>query len=159
MRSHRFALAVPFVACLVLSGCSLFMHSIERPTATVRDVSIASAGFTGVSGNLQLDVTNPNNFGVPLSGIDWELSVGGARAMTGTVSLSQTIPARGVAPVTTSLTIDARDALAVASSLASGAHDYRIKASLHFSTKVGQLDVEVTHAGTLAEAGGLLGAN
>src|SRR4029077_10644162 len=98
----------------MLTGCSLFMHSIERPTATVRDVSVASAGLTGITGELRLDVMNPNNFGVPLSGIDWQLSIGGARAATGTAQLSQEIPARGVAPITTSLTIDARDAFAVA---------------------------------------------
>lgn len=134
---------------VVLSGCSLFMHSIERPKATVRSVSMSSAGFTGVSGELQLDVMNPNNFGVPLSGIDWQLTIGGAHAVTGAAQLSQTIPARGVAPITTSLTIDARDALSVASVLAAGSRDYQLTAKLHFSTAVGPIDVEVTQAGTL----------
>jgi LEA14-like dessication related protein len=130
-------------------GCSLFMHSIERPTAKVRGVSVSSAGFSGVSGELALDVTNPNNFGVPLSGIDWTLSVGGARAVTGTVQLSQTIPARGVAPVTTSLSIAASDALAVGGALATGAHNYQIDVRLHFATTVGQIDVDVQHSGEL----------
>jgi LEA14-like dessication related protein len=132
-----------------LSACSLFLHSIEKPTAEVRDVSVSSAGFSGVTGELRLDVMNPNSFGVPLSGIDWQLSIGGTRAVTGRVELQQTIPAKGVAPVTTSLTIDARDAIAVASRLAGGARDYQIAAQLHFSTKVGQLDVAIQHAGTL----------
>ena len=145
------------VFAYMLSGCSMFMHSIERPTATVRDVSVSSAGLTGVTGQLQLDVMNPNNFGVPLSGIDWQLSVGGARAMTGVVELQQTIPARGVAPVTTSLTIDARDAMAVASVLGGGGREYELDAKLHFSTGVGQLDVEVKKTGTLGGGGGLLG--
>jgi len=145
-----------FAACIALSGCSLFMHSIERPKADVRDVTVSSAGFTGVTGELRLDVSNPNGFGVPLSGIDWQLSIGGARAVTGTVQLQQTIPAHGVAPVTTSLTIDARDAAAVASALASGARGYQITAKLHFSTQVGPLDVDVQHAGTLG-GGGLFG--
>lgn len=144
------------VACVSLSACSLFMHSIEKPTARVRDVSVASAGFTGVTGELQLDVSNPNGFGVPLSGIDWQLSIGGARAVTGRVELQQTIPAKGIAPVTTSLTIDARDAVAVASSLAGGARDYRLTAHLHFSTQVGPIDVELEHTGTLDGAGAQL---
>ena len=137
------------VLLVVASGCSLFMHSIERPTATVRNVSVSSAGFTGLSGKLDLDVMNPNNFGVPISGIDWQLSIGGARAVTGAVQLSQTIPARGVAPITTSLTIDAGDALTIASILASGQRGYQISAKLHFSTSVGQLDVDVQQTGTL----------
>ncbi len=130
----------------------MFMHSIERPTAEVRTVSVSSAGFTGVTGELLVDVTNPNSFGVPLSGIDWQLSVGGARAVTGTVQLSQEIPARGVAPVTTSLSIDARDALTVAGVLASGAHTYQIDVKLHFSTRVGPIDVDVKHTGELGDA-------
>ena len=146
-------------ACAILSGCSIFMRSIEKPKASVRDVSISAVGFGGVSGQLQLDVTNPNGFGVPLAGVDWQLSIGGARAVTGTVQLSQTIPARGVAPVATSLTVDARDAIAVASALSGGARGYTVKARLHFSTPVGQVDVDVEHSGTLGGGGGgVLGA-
>ncbi|MCW5802996.1 MAG: LEA type 2 family protein [Deltaproteobacteria bacterium] len=104
--------AILLTVCPVLSltGCSLFMRSIEKPSAQVRDVSVSSAGLGGVTGKLELDVTNPNGFGVPLAGIDWQLSIGRARAATGTVQLSQTIPARGVVPVATTLTIQARDA-------------------------------------------------
>jgi LEA14-like dessication related protein len=147
---------VALLVCTLVPGCSLFMHSMERPQVVVRDVSVSSAGFTGITGQLRLDVTNPNDFGVPLSGIDWQLSVGGARAVTGRIELSQTIPARGVAPITTSLTIDLRDALAVGSALARGVRDYQLAARLHFSTGIGQLDVEVQHAGTLGS--GVLGA-
>ena len=137
------------LALAMLAGCSLFMRSIEKPTAQVRGVSVSSAGFTGVSGELALDVTNPNSFGVPLSGIDWQLSVGGARAVTGTVQLSQTIPARGVAPVMTSLSITTADAIVVGGALAQGARNYQLIARLHFSTSVGQVDVDITHTGQL----------
>lgn len=143
--------------CLLLSACSFFTRSIERPTADVRDVSVSSAGFSGMTGELHIDVMNPNGFGVPLAGIDWQLSVGGSRAVTGSVELSQTIPAKGVAPVTTSLTIDARDAIAVAQELARGARTYQLSARLRFTTPVGPLDVDVQHSGELAEARGLLG--
>jgi LEA14-like dessication related protein len=142
-------LLVATASVLALSACSMFMHSIEKPKAEVRDVTVSSAGFSGVTGQLRLDVMNPNSFGVPLSGIDWQLSIGGARAVTGRVELQQTIPAKGVAPVATSLTIDARDAIAVAGSLAAGARDYQISARLHFSTTIGQLDVDIQHSGRL----------
>jgi len=137
------------VAALAMSGCSMFMHSIEEPKATVRDVSITSAGFTGVTGVIDLDVMNPNNFGVPLSGIDWTLSINGARAITGKIQLSQTIPARGTAPVSTSLTVDVRDAIAVGTSLATGGRAYRLDATLHFSTGLSGVSVAVSHSGQL----------
>jgi LEA14-like dessication related protein len=135
----------------MLTGCSLFMHSIEKPTADVRGVSVSSAGFTGVSGELALDVMNPNGFGVPLSGIDWQLSIGGTRAVTGSVQLQQTIPAKGVAPVKTSLTIAASDAIVVGSVLARGTRNYQLNAKLHFSTSVGQIDVDIVHSGELGQ--------
>ncbi|MEO8703770.1 MAG: LEA type 2 family protein [Kofleriaceae bacterium] len=135
-------------AVVMLAGCSIFMRSIERPSAKVRAVSVSAVGL-GVTGELSLDVSNPAPVGVPLSGIDWELSIGGARAVTGSVQLSQTIPARGVAPVTTTLTIAARDAVAAGSAIAGGARDYTLVAHLHFATGVGPIDVEVSHAGQL----------
>jgi hypothetical protein len=146
----RFLVGV--VCVMSLSGCSMFMRSIERPTAEVRDVSVSSAGWSGVTGELRLDVMNPNSFGVPLAGIDWELSIGGARAVTGTVELSQTIPAKGLAPVVTTLSIAARDAIAVGSALAGGARDYKISARLRFSTAVGSLAVDVQGSGTLGRS-------
>lgn len=145
----RFLVGV--VCVMSLSACSMFMRSIERPTAEVRNVSVSSAGWSGVTGELRLDVMNPNSFGVPLAGIDWELSIGGARAVTGTVELSQTIPAKGVAPVVTTLSIAARDAIAVGSALAGGARDYTISARLRFSTAVGPLAVDIRGSGTLGQ--------
>jgi LEA14-like dessication related protein len=148
------------VACTQALGCSMFLRSMERPEVAVRDVSVSSAGFTGISGEMQLDVTNPNNFGVPLAGIDWQLSIGGSRAVSGKIELSQTIPARGVAPVTTSLTIDARDAIGLASTLARGVRTYQVTAQVHFALAMGRVDVEVSHSGTLGSGmlgGGMLG--
>ncbi len=133
-----------------LSGCSMFMHSMERPTATVRDVSLSSVGMLGVTGQLQVDVMNPNSFSVPLSGIDWQLSIGDARAVSGEVELQQQIPAKGVSPITTSLSIGAADALVVAAALGGGARTYTLDAHFHFSTAVGPLDVEVKKSGELA---------
>ena len=139
----------------MLASCSLFMHSIEKPSAKVRGVTMGSAGLGGVSGELALDVTNPNSFGVPLSGIDWQLSIGGTRAVTGSAQLSETIPARGVAPVKTTLSIGTSDAIAVGSVLARGARDYQIDVRLHFSTTVGPIDVDVRQTGQLGADGGV----
>ena len=125
------------------------MHSIERPSAKVRDVEVSSAGLTGVEGKIAVDVSNPNGFGVPISGIDWQLTIGGSRAATGKVELSKTIPAHGVAPIETTLAMSAADAIAVASSLAGGARDYEVTAQLHFSTPVGQIDVPVKGTGSI----------
>ncbi|CAN5370918.1 hypothetical protein BH11MYX1_BH11MYX1_19800 [soil metagenome] len=143
------ALALVSLVSLV-SGCSMFLRSLERPTATVRDVSLSSAGVMGVTGQLQVDVMNPNAFNVPLSGIDWQLSIGDAHAVSGQVELQQTIPAKGISPITTSLSIGTADALTVAAALGTGARTYTLDAHLHFATAVGPLDVEVKKTGELA---------
>jgi LEA14-like dessication related protein len=112
-------------------------------------VSVSGVTFSGATGVVALDVTNPNSFGVPLSGMDWQLSVGGARAFTGTVQLSQTIPAKAAVPVETTLSIGATDAITVSQMLARGVSSYRIDVTLHFSTKVGPVDVALHHDGEL----------
>jgi hypothetical protein len=59
------------------------------------------------------------------------------------------LPAKGVAPVTTSLSVAASDAIVVGSVLARGSRDYQLDVKLHFSTSVGQIDVDVAHTGQL----------
>lgn len=132
-----------------LTSCAMFTRSIEKPTAEVRSVQVGAAGFTGLSGELRLDVSNPNGFGVPLAGIDWQLAIGGGRAVSGAVELHETIPAHGVAPVATTLRIDAREAIAAASALNRGERGYQLRATLHFSTPVGRISVDIEHSGQL----------
>lgn len=140
----------PIAACFIMSP-------VEKPTATVRSASLGTASLTSLEGRLDLDVMNPNAFGVPLAGIDWELAIGGAAAVRGRVEASQTIPAKGSAPVSTALRIDLGTAYDAAAAIARGERSYRLTARLHFSTKLGDLTVDVTHQGSLAGAGGLLG--
>jgi hypothetical protein len=123
-------------AVLAASGCSIFMRSVEKPSVDVRDVAMTEVSLAGVEGQVRLDVTNPNAVGVPLSGIDWQLSIAGAPAVT---------------PVTASLRIDAADAVAVAQRVAGGARDYQLDARLHFSTALGEISVDVHKDGALAE--------
>ncbi|HVK76224.1 MAG TPA: LEA type 2 family protein [Kofleriaceae bacterium] len=157
MRPRPALLALAALA-LLASACSFFTRSIEKPTADVRAVSLSTLSLSSVEGELRLDVANPNGFGVPLSSLQWELSIGGARAVTGAVELSQTIPARGTAPVVTTLRIDPRDAAAVAAQVARGSRGYKLGARLTFTTPVGAIAVDVVHEGTLAGAGGVLGS-
>jgi LEA14-like dessication related protein len=147
------------LACLVaLAGaCAHLPNPIEKPTAEVREVWVSSASMSGMRGQVDLDVFNPNGFGVPLSRVDWELSIGTVTAMTGSFSLSAEIPAKATAPVSVDLHIDARDAIAVARSIGLGERNYTLRAVLHFSTRVGPIDVEVAHSGHVSEGASLLG--
>ena len=145
---HRIVVVV-LVSIFATSGCAFFNKTVEKPTAQVRAVSVSTVSFTGIDGEVALDIQNPNSFGVPLSAIDWQLSVGGAQAVDGRIELSQTIPAKGTAPVNAALHIDARDAIAVAGELSRGTRTYQLNARLHFSTAIGPISVDVTGTGEL----------
>ena len=145
---HRIVV-VALVSIFATSGCAFFGKTVEKPTAQVRAVSVGSVSFTGIDGAVALDIQNPNSFGVPLSAIDWQLSVGVARAVDGRIELSQTIPAKGTAPVNAALHIDGRDAIAVAAELTRGIRTYQLNARLHFSTAIGPISVDVASTGEL----------
>lgn len=136
------------LACLVLPACFL-THPIEKPNVTVTGVAVSSVMFTGIEGTIDLDVQNPNSFGVPLSLIEWELSVGGAHAVSGRIELSQTIPAKGIAPVTAALRIGMADAVAVAAEISGGTRDYTLSARFTFTSSFGSVTVDVVHQGEL----------
>jgi LEA14-like dessication related protein len=133
----------------LVSGCALFNHPIEKPTAQVRGVAVTSVSFTGIDGEIALDIQNPNAFGVPLSQIEWQLAVGSARAVTGRIELTETIPARGTAPVRAILHVDAGDAIDVGAAIARGERGYQLDARLTFTTRLGAVDVAVQSTGEL----------
>jgi hypothetical protein len=54
--------------------------------------------------------------------------------------------------VLTSLSIGTTDAIAVGTVLARGSRDYQLSAKLHFSTTVGQVDVDITQSGQLGQS-------
>jgi LEA14-like dessication related protein len=138
-----------FCLALLLSLSACFGPKIEKPTVTVTGVAVGSVSFTGLEGTIDLDVFNPNGFGVPLSLIEWELSVGSARAVQGRIELSQTIPAKASAPVTASLRISAADALDVGIQLSAGVRTYTLSARFTFKTSLASATVDVVTDGTL----------
>lgn len=143
-------LAAPLAACV--------FAPVEKPTAQVRSVSLGTASFTTLLGELDLDVQNPNAYGLPLSQVEWQLSIAGSPAVTGNATLSKTIPAKGSAPVSTTLRVDLTSAVQVASAISRGERRYHLDVRLHFDTRFGDLTVPLAHDGSLAQAGGLLGA-
>jgi LEA14-like dessication related protein len=143
----RTLLLVAFVASV--SGCALFTHPVEKPTAQVRGVAVTGVSFSGLDGEIALDIQNPNAFGVPLSEIEWQLSVGSAQAVTGRIELSETIPARGTAPVRAILHVDAMNAIDVGREISRGVRTYQLAARLTFTTRLGSVDVAVQSTGEL----------
>lgn len=147
--------AIAFVGSITLfAACAGFGTPIEKPKVDVRGVSIESIGVASLSGHIDLDVFNPNSFGVPLRAGTWSLSVGGNKAVSGQFELADSIPAKATAPVRASLHLDAADALAVGSAITRGERRYVLSGTLRFETKLGPIEVDFQHEGNLTDATG-----
>lgn len=130
-------------------GCNRLQP--KKPTVAVRGVSVGAVSLHGVSGTLSVELTNPNSFGVPLAGVDWQLSIGDARAVSGRIALSNELPANGSTLVQIGLRVDALDAIAVARRLSAGERRYRVRGVLHFNAPIGRLDVAFHGEGDLGK--------
>jgi len=151
MRSIAIAV-VGFIT--LLSACAGFGTPVEKPKVDVRGVSVESINLTRLSGHVDLDVFNPNSFGVPLRSGTWSLSVAGDQAVSGQFDLANSIPAKATAPVRASLHLDAADALAVGTAITRGERRYVLSGTLRFETKLGPIEVEFQHEGELTDATG-----
>jgi len=141
--------ALILVIAVTLAACGALSPMAEKPDVTVRSVSLSAAGFTGMDGNVSMDVYNPNGFGMPLKRVEWTLSVGSAQAVRGSFELSETIPAKGSAPVEGRIHIGVGAAVGVAAAIAEGIRTYNIQATLTFQTRLGDLKANVSHQGEL----------
>lgn len=132
-----------------LLGCGALAQATDKPKVEVQSVSLSSAGFTGIRGELAMSIYNPNSFGLPLSRVEWTLSVGRAQAVSGAFDLSETIAAKASTPVVGSLNINLASAVAVGQELAAGVTDYTIRGRLHFQTQFGNLSVDIAGQGDI----------
>jgi LEA14-like dessication related protein len=147
----RKSLVVPGVVFLMLTGCSK-LHlgpSVAKPKVEVTSVTMEAFSQRGVGGQMELKVANPNPVALPLRYVDWELSVGGDRAVSGHFDLPQNLPANGSAPLSVALEVLAADALRITPHLAEGMRDYQLHGVLHFQAPAGDMSVGFQSEGVL----------
>lgn len=137
---------------LCVAACPGITRPLEKPIVELRGVAITSVGLGGLDARADFAMTNPNAVGLPLSAIDWELSVGGSSPIRGRVSLTHTIPAKGSASIAVDLHIAAATAVEMIRRVTSGAQDYRLAGTLHFQTRLGDIAVAFDQSGQLSSA-------
>jgi LEA14-like dessication related protein len=145
-------LITTFAIALFTSACAHVPKPVEEPSVDVRGVALTGVSFTGIDGEIHLDVFNPNMFSVPLQAVDWELSVGGASAVSGSFELHKQIPARDSTPVIGSLAIGAADAVAVGDKIADGESRYTVRGTMHFASRLGPITVSFEYDGDFNDA-------
>jgi LEA14-like dessication related protein len=139
------------LALACASGCPGVAKPLEKPTVSVTSVSVTSVSLTGLDARISFSITNPNAFGLPLKAVDWELSISGAAPVRGRATLSETIPAKGAAPVDVDVRVSATAAVETATKIASGGNQYRVRGTLHFESRFGDIAVAFDETGSMSE--------
>jgi LEA14-like dessication related protein len=117
----------------------------------LQSVAVTNASLAGLDARASFTMTNPNSIGLPLRAFDWQLSIGDAAPVRGRATLSETIPAKGVAPVIVDLHVSATAAVETATAIAGGANEFRLAGTLHFETRLGDIAVTFDETGPLGD--------
>ena len=91
---RRFSITL---AALGLSGCSLFVPKLEKPTLTVVNVQMLKSDLWHQELKLRMRVENPNDRALPVKGLTYELDVDDQEGAHGMSADSFVVPARGEA--------------------------------------------------------------
>ncbi|EIJ44362.1 conserved secreted protein [Beggiatoa alba B18LD] len=92
-RRHFFYLLIGVIAWL--NGCATLSLEPLTPEINLTNIEVGQLGFFEQSFALQLQVKNPNNFPLPIVGLQYTLEVNGKQFATGNSSASTLIPALG----------------------------------------------------------------
>lgn len=77
---------LPVLALLILSGC-------KTPEVNLKSALLKGLSTSRLDIGLNLDVFNPNNYELPIQGVDWSLDLFSSRFNDGEVALKRNIPA------------------------------------------------------------------
>ena len=99
-----FASITAFVFLLSLGAC-VTPKSVEAPRVALENVRLLHARGLMQLVRVDLLVSNPNDFDIPLTGLDFNIKVNGAHFANGVLNETVTVPRRGRATVPVEVTI------------------------------------------------------
>src|SRR5436190_1488160 len=118
---------------LVCGACS----AVQRPTAAFRSANVSDVSAKGFTLNVDVDVANPNSFGLPLTNTDYSLAVGGSKLIDNAkIKPAANIPANGKGTVTIPVPLSFENLLSVSDAIRKGGGTvkYGLDAGLSFDT-------------------------
>lgn len=96
-RSKRARPANISLLAMVLAGisCSHLQGIIEKPHLSLAGMSVTEVSLTGMAMGFDVEVENPNPFGLSLSSLGYDLKVEGRQVATGTNKTGLEVPSKG----------------------------------------------------------------
>lgn len=107
MNSIRWAVAASLL--LMLGGCATLQNQIKEPEVTLGDARITAMSLADAQLAFDVDVKNPNSFGVSMKGLSYKLQLQDKQLFDGALSERMQIDANGRSRVTLPFTLRYED--------------------------------------------------
>lgn len=121
------------LAALGLSGCSLFVPKLEKPTLSVVSVQMLKSDLMHQELKVRMRVQNPNDRELPIKGLAYALDVDGQEFAHGMSGDSFVVPALGEAEFDMSVSASMASLLVKVLSQGGNQVDYRITGKIALS--------------------------
>ncbi|MDB6158354.1 MAG: hypothetical protein JWO04_2060 [Gammaproteobacteria bacterium] len=122
------------LAALGLSGCSLFVPKLEKPTLSVVSVQLLKGDLWHQELKLRMRVQNPNDRALPVRGLTYELDVDDQELAHGTSGDSFVVPPLGEAEFDMSVSANMASVLVKVLGQGSNQVDYRLTGKIALSS-------------------------
>ena len=149
----KFVHALLIIGLLAMAGCET-IESVTKsklPTVKASDAKIAAANFNAIDFLIDLEIQNPNAFGLSLSGFDYDLQINKDSFLTGAKSEALRLEANQSSKVAIPMSLPLQElATKIPDILKQDTFDYAFAAQLQFDMPlVGTFNVPIRKTGTL----------
>ncbi|RAL24688.1 hypothetical protein DL240_00315 [Lujinxingia litoralis] len=132
-----------------LAAASLLLISCAAPRAALRDVEFRSINLSALNFALLIDLTNPNEYALPLREVDWRVDLFSAYLASGTLRHDQQIPARGNARIDLPVAVRFAEAKQSATRIIrEPVIPWQVSGACHIETPIGSIPVSFRDSGT-----------
>jgi LEA14-like dessication related protein len=136
MKSMRVNAVMLAATAVGLSGCSLFVPKLDKPTLSVVSVQMLKGDLWHQELKVRMRVQNPNNRSLPVKGLSYQLDVDGQEFAHGMSGDSFVVPARGEAEFDMSVSANTASMLLKVLGQNNKQVDYRIAGKIALSTGI-----------------------
>ena len=133
---------------LVVLCVALMCAGCATPEANVKSADLRSLSMQELDVGLTLDLYNPNEYSIPVEGIDWRLSLFDNPVANGRANPDARIPAGGRTDVDVPITLRLSDLADTAQQLIRASQiPYLLSGRVHFQVPTGTVSVDFRRDG------------